>query len=181
MRRKRDGGAQDGTRAGPASSGTTRRDHGVTFVEILVSIVLLGTAVVGTLAGVRATIMATTQERDHAKAQQWLQSAVGVIEGTDFGDCSSPSDGETIRSYYETEINDPVTGAQVPFGFEGGTITVPVIPSVWDGSGFDDFANQTFCYDDQLLRQQLVTIEATSPDGETVEQVQVIKRDRPAP
>jgi hypothetical protein len=169
---------------GPAHPRVRRcPDHGATFVELLVSIVLIGTAVVGSLAALRATIIATRLEQDHSKAQQWLQSAVGVIERENFADCNSVTlDAATIRQAYQDAIDhDPVTnpdGAKTPFGFEGGTITVSE-PLVWDGAGFVPFGTQSQCYDDVLLRQQLITVTARNADGDIVESVDLVKRDRP--
>lgn len=166
-----------------ASSRPDRVDRGATFVELLVSIVLIGTAVVATLAAVRATIIGTTTERDHSQAQQWLQSAVGVIERENFADCASVTlDGPAIRATYLAAItydeNTNPDGAKQPDGFDGGTIDVSV-PLVWDGAAFVPFGSQSQCYDDVLLRQQLITITVTSPDGRIEESVDVIKRDRP--
>lgn len=155
----------------------------MSFIEVLVSVVLLGTAVVATLTAVRATIIGTRIEQDHSKAQQWLQSAVGVIERENFADCDSVSlSGAAIRAAYKAAIDyDPTTnpdGAKAPFGFEGGTIDVSE-PLVWDGSGFVAFGTQTQCYDDVLLRQQLLTVTVRNADGDIVESVDLIKRDRP--
>lgn len=160
-----------------------RRDTGATFVELLVSIVLIGTAVIGTLTALRATIIGTRIEQDHSKALQWLQSAVGVIERENFAECDSVSlDGDAIKAAYEAAIDyDPTTnpdGAKPPFGFEGGTIEVSE-PLVWDGSAFVPFGTQTECYDDVLLRQQLLTVTVRDADGDIVESVDLIKRDRP--
>lgn len=158
-------------------------DAGTTFVELLVSIVLIGTAMIGTMTALRATIIGTRIERDHSRAQQWLQSAVGVIESEDFADCDSVTlDGPAIKAEYEAAIEyDASTnpdGAKIPFGFEGGTIEVSE-PLVWDGSGFVPFDTQSQCYDDVLLRQQLITVTVRSPDGSITESVDLIKRDRP--
>ncbi len=164
-------------RSGRRHRHTTRRrsDAGVTFVEILVSIVLLGTAVVGTLTAVRTTIISADIERDHSKAQQWLQSAVGVIESVDFSDCSDPGLDETaILNDYQNAIN---LSASAPFGFQG-LIQVVAPLEVWDGTEFVPFATQTLCYDDVLLRQQLVTVEVQSTDGDISERLQIVKRDR---
>lgn len=152
-------------------------DRGVSFIEILVTIVLLGTTAIATLAAVRATVISTTVERDHSKAQQWLQSATGVIIDYDFllPDCVNPTlDGPAVQAAYQTEIDNETTQ---PYGFAGGTIDV-LIPEVWDGTSYVPFASQTLCYDDDLLRQQLVTIEVTSPNGRILESVEVVKRDR---
>ena len=152
------------------------RDEGATFVELLVAIVLIGTTVVAMLTAVRATVIGTAVERDHSKAQQWLQSAVGVIEAYDFANCSSVLTGADIEAAYQAAIDDPANGAKRPFGFENAFIDVGV-PDVWDGTEFVDFATQAVCYDQFLLRQQLVTVTVSDPDG-IVESVEMVKRDR---
>jgi hypothetical protein len=159
------------------------RDRGVSLVEILVSIVLLGTAVISTLTAVRASVIGTRIERDHSKAQQWLQSAAGIIEDVDFGDCASVSiSGDQIRDAYQAAIDyDDVTnpdGAKTPYGFDDGQIIVDV-PDVWNGIAWVAFADQSQCLDDKLLRQQRVTIKVISPDGTITETVEVVKRDQP--
>src|SRR5690606_9875309 len=65
----------------PTAHRPRRSDTGATFVEVLVAIVLLGTVVVGTLAGVRATLLSSAVDRDHANAHAWLQSASDLLYG----------------------------------------------------------------------------------------------------
>lgn len=159
-----------GARSAPA------HDRGFTFVEVLVSIVLMGTVVIALLAAVRATVIGTSVERDHSKAQQWLQSAVGVIEAFDFANCNTVLTGTDIETAYQNAINDPVNGAKRPFGFPNATIDVGV-PQIWDGTQYVDFSSQAVCYDQFLLRQQLVTVTVADPDG-IIESVEMVKRDR---
>lgn len=154
-----------------------RRDHGSTFIEILISVVLMGTAVIAVLAAVRVTVIGSAIERDHSKAQAWLQSAAGVVEDSPFGECTSVNSANenAIRNGYRTAI---LARAPSPFALSGSTVDV-VDLDVWDGAAFVDFTSQgSTCLDDALLRQQLVTIEVTSPDGDIVEQLQVVKQDR---
>jgi hypothetical protein len=144
---------------------------------------LLGTAGIATLTALRATVIGTRIERDHSKAQQWLQSAAGIIEDVDFGDCASVSvSGDAIRDAYQAAIDyDAVTnpaGAKTPYGFDDGQVIVSV-PEVWDGNAWVPFASQSQCLDDKLLRQQRVTIKVISPDGTITETVEVVKRDQP--
>jgi len=159
------------------------RDRGVSLVEILVSIVLLGTAATATLTALRASVIGTRIERDHSKAQQWLQSAAGIIEDIDFGDCASVSiSGDEIRDTYQAsvdyhEVTNP-DGAKTPFGFDDGQLIVDV-PDVWNGIAWVAFADQSQCLDDKLLRQQRVTIKVVGPDGTINETVEVVKRDQP--
>src|SRR5690349_10942005 len=64
-------------------------DGGFTFIELLVAIVLLGTVVVATLAGLRAAIVAGTVDDNHSKTYAWLQAASDQIANTDYKSCNS--------------------------------------------------------------------------------------------
>lgn len=68
-----------GADGGPAVNVLDRRDSGATLIEILVSIVLIGTAVVATLGALRISMVGGTIHRDHANAHAWLQSASDVL------------------------------------------------------------------------------------------------------
>jgi hypothetical protein len=175
-------------KGGPVTEATTkaddlpqrdrpRRDTGATFIELLVAIVLIGTVVIGVLTAVRATVIGTRVERDHSKAQQWLQSAVGVIEAQDFASCDpAVINGATVEAAYQAAVDHPTLGAKRPFGFAGAIIDVKT-PEVWDGTKFVAFNSQSVCYDQLRLRQQRVLIEVTHPNG-IVESVEMIKVDR---
>ncbi len=65
-----------------------RRDRGTTFVEILVSIVLLGTAVGGTLTALRTTIVSSKVDGDVTKASVWLREAEEALHRTAYKQCS---------------------------------------------------------------------------------------------
>jgi hypothetical protein len=152
-----------------------RRDRGQSFIELLVAVVLLGTVVIAVLTAVRVTVIGTRIERDHSKAQQWLQSAVGVIEAQDFASCNPAIiNGASVEAAYQAAIDNPVSGAKRPFGFNAATIDVKT-PEVWNGTTFVAFDSQTVCYDQLRLRQQRVTIEVADPKGvrETVEMIKV--------
>jgi prepilin-type N-terminal cleavage/methylation domain-containing protein len=154
-----------------------RRDRGMSFIELLVAIVLLGTVVVGVLTAVRTTIIGTRVERDHSKAQQWLQSAIGVIEAKDFASCDpAVINGASVEAAYQSAVDDPLYGAKRPYGFATATLDVKV-PDVWNGVKFVAFNTQSVCYDQSRLRQQRVTIEVTQPNGAR-ESVEMIKVDR---
>ncbi len=140
------------------------------------SIVLIGTGVIGTLTALRATIIGTRIENEQSKARLWLQSASGVIERENFADCNDVnSSGAVIQEAYKAAI---ANGASAPSGFDGRTIEVSV-PRVWNGKEFVAFDSQTECYDDVLLRQQLLTITIRDDANNVVQSVELIKRDRP--
>jgi hypothetical protein len=161
----------------PTAHRLSNRDAGTTFVELLVAIVLLGLVVVGVLAAVRTTVIGSATERDHSKAQQWLQSAVGVIEAQTFASCDPLAiNGATVEATYQAAVDDPLTGAKQPYGFTGASMDVQT-PEVWDGDSFVGFDTQSVCYDGVRLRQQRVRIVVSHPDGIT-EDVEMIKVDR---
>ena len=158
-------------------SASARGEAGFSFIEILVSIVLLGTVVLTTLVAVRATIIATRVERDHAKAQQWLQSAVQVIEDESFGDCrvgNIPQSQTDTITLYQDRVNG---SAQPPFGWSGTQLRIVPPLDVWNGSAWIAYTAATDCYDDYGLKLQRITVEARSPAGEILETVQVVKGD----
>ena len=149
-------------------------DRGMSLVEVLVAITLIGTVVVAVLTAVGATVKATAIERDHAKAQQWLQASIGVIEGVDFVSCDpSVTTGANVQQAYQTAVN---AGAQRPWEYDG-TLAVGV-PEVWDGATFVPFSTQiSVCYDQLRLRQQRVRLVVSHPSGIN-ESVEMIKVDR---
>lgn len=160
-----------------------RRDRGVTFVELLVAIVLLGTVGVGVLAALRVSVDATRLERDHSRAYQWLQSANGVLQATPRVSCgyTLPDDGayasgeEKVRLEYQEAIRSTVEN---PPGWDESQLSVVEPVKVWDGSRYWDptIAPQP-CYDSDGYLLQLITLQVTSPDGDIIETLEVVKRD----
>ena len=165
-----------------------RDDRGVSLIEILVGITLISTVVVAVISAVGMTVKVTAYERDHAKAQQWLQAAIGIIEAVDFASCDpAVINGTNVQQEYQAAVDvgrtdtngdgevDDDDGAQRPWQYEG-QLTVEV-PEVWDGSQFVPFDSQSVCYDQSRLRQQLVRMVVNHPNG-VVESVEMIKVDR---
>lgn len=157
---------------GRSRSGTGRaraaRDRGATFVEILVSIVLLGTAVVGLLAAARVTIIGTTLERDHARAHQWLQGAEGyVVNGVGWSDCSSTNTGAHFQSLYRSSLASQ--SQLVPPDWQATQLEIPV--SVLFAQPDGSFA--ATCY--PQLDRQLIRIQVRGADSRIIESVDVVK------
>lgn len=161
-------------------------DRGFSMVEMLIGIALLSGVVAAVISALGVTVKATAYERDHAKAQQWLQAAIGVIEAVDFKSCDPVEiNGAAVQQAYQAAVSvgtvdtngDDVVngddGARRPWEYEG-TLIVGV-PEVWDGNQYVPFDTQTVCYDQSRLRQQLVPLVVTHPSGvrETVEMIKV--------
>ena len=157
-------------------------------MEILVAITLMGTVVAAVISSVFVSVKATAYERDHAKAQQWLQAAVGVIEAVEFSECNPTLINEAkVQKDYQDAVTVGLVdtngdlvinsddGAKRPWLYEG-VLTVAKI-DVWDGKKFVAFGTQSVCYDQSRLRQQRVRLEVNHPSG-VEESVEMIKVDR---
>lgn len=157
---------------------TRRRDSGTSLVEILVSIVLIGTAVVSTLGALRISVIGGTVHRDHANAHAWLQSASDVLYASEKEDCDvAEADGgrsDIIDSY------QPVVDAVAnPEGWSNSQIRV-VDLEFWnatdtDADGIVEYRFGGTCQDSINLSLQRVVLEVRSPDGRIIEQVELIK------
>lgn len=143
------------------------RDAGVTLVELLIAVVLLGTGVAAMLTALTVTISATATERDHANAHAWLQSAADTLYRSERMDCTENTLAE-IEAAYQLVLDS----SEDPEGWHavGGLIEIVSPVLFWDGDQY-----QGVCYDDQNINLQLITIQVSNPDGKIVETVQVVK------
>jgi hypothetical protein len=165
-----------------SSPAPTRRhqDRGSSLVEILCAVILLGTTVVSVLSALHGTVLGTAIERDHAKAYQWLQSAVGVLKASDRVGCDlGPADTgyatgeEKVRLTYQQIIRDGVIN---PEGWADYQLRVVPPVQTWDGTQYwDPAVAPQPCYDSGGFKLQLIKIEVTSPSGRIIEDLQVVK------
>ena len=160
-----------------------RRDGGMSFIELLVAIVLLGTVGVAVLTTFRVTIEGTRVERDHARALQWLESAASVVQGTNRESCildpvddAAYSTGEEkVRTEYEYAVRLQVEN---PPGWEADQLRIVPPVKVWDGNEFLDPASAPQpCYDNENKRLQLITIEVSDTAGQIVETMDIVKSE----
>lgn len=164
----------------------TQPDRGSSLIEILISVVLLGTVVVATLGATTSSVMGTRVARDHAKSYQWLQSAGGVLQaservGCDYDPVNEPTDSafsdgeEKVRLRYQELIR---TGVVNPPEWDDRQISVLYPVKIWDGSKYwEPAAAPQPCYDADGYLLQLITLQVSSPDGRIIETIQVVKRD----
>ena len=163
-----------------------RRDTGATLIEIIIGVVLLGMVLTVVLGASQTSIIGTRLERDHAKSYQWLQSANGVLQAAERVSCDHdpvnvPEDAafssgeEKVRLTYQQTIRDGVVNPPEWADYQL-TVLYPVM--VWDGAQYwEPAAAPKPCYDADGYLLQLVTLLVTSPDGEIIETIQVVKRD----
>jgi prepilin-type N-terminal cleavage/methylation domain-containing protein len=145
------------------------RDSGMTLVESLVSIVLVGTLAVAGMVTLRTTVIASTLDRDHANAHAWLQSASDVLYGAEREDCGTQtaSNEVALRQVY----TDIIRTTDNPEGWPAENIYV--VPPVMFWDGVDQYG--TTCYDDSGINLQLIKLEVRDTGGKIVESVEIVK------
>jgi hypothetical protein len=152
------------TTAPPATSGTTRRDAGVTFVETVLTVVLLGVVVVPVLAAVRSAVRTSAVAESAAQVETVLIDATDrvhrALDSCDFtGDATAaaetigwPTASVTVRHEYLDETGQWATGS------------VPTLPACPDGNN-------------RLGLAKRITITVTDPDGSVSRTIQMVKSD----
>lgn len=127
-------------------------DSGASFIELLVAVVILGTAGVGVLVAMSAAAVGARTSDEVSKAQSLLAESVGFLTDTDpehipYAACATA--GPT--SAYQQRL-DALTG---------GSVRITAI-SYWNRT------TSTFgaaCRHDQGDRLQQITVEATTGDA----------------
>ena len=142
-------------------------DRGTTFVELLVSIVLIGTAVVATLVAVRAVTFASRAHLDQAWADAWLFEAADRVQQAPRVPCDG-SNTDDIIDAYEAAADD----APPPVAWASGSIAVIDVEFVQRADQnapytFGDACFETLAFADAPHRSQRVTLQVTLPDGGT--------------
>jgi len=145
-----------------------RRDRGTTFVEILVSIVLLGTAVGGTLTALRTTIVSSERDAGVTKASVWLRGAEDALHRAPYEQCSVKTPAQ-IKDAYRTRIQSVAP----PVGWEVGATIDVLSVQFWGRNASHVEGWLPVCTGDFVA--QLVDIYVLSPTGDIGRHVQVIK------
>lgn len=150
----------------------------MSLVEILVSVVLLGTVVAATLTGLQATITASALDRDHANAHAWLQTAADMLYARELIVCGSldPADPLNDIALIANEYQQTIRQTENPEGWSAPNISV--IGLEWwsidiDSNGVGTEAWGTEC-DAGDTNLQKVELQVTAEDGRIVEEVEVI-------
>lgn len=137
-------------------------DQGASLIEILVAVVLLGSAGVGVLASLAAAATGASVQRSMSSAQVWLATtgdAISDARGV-YLDCAGNSTSEIIDAYQD--VVDAVSVVDAPH-------VVVADVKFWDGSGFG-----TDCHYDAGNRLQQVELSTTV--HERASSLTVVKR-----
>lgn len=147
-------------------------DRGVTFIEIVVTITLMGTLVLGLLAAAQASVRASRVSREASKVESALLTAAERIERASRDDATYQCPGVDLSGPVEAaaQLKLGVTSTEAPTYakivryehlFEGGWV---------DGACPSPTESQ------QNLVQR-ITISMTSPDSGLTRSMEVLKGD----
>ena len=163
-------------------------DRGISLVEMVVTIAIMGLLVTAVLTAVRMSVSASATDRDQAVAFTWLQAASDEIYRAPRVPCTSDGTGRllAIDQYtvaarqaevppvWQTSTGTPRDAASVAVTnveYLGRT----TVDDVFDwGPGFC-FEGGTFA--DSPLYTQRVTVQVTFPDGTTIQTLEMVKSE----
>lgn len=143
----------------------SRRDAGSTFVEILVTIVLIGTVVLGLLTATRTQITASRTSREAAQVESALLAAAERVE-------------RAPRADYECDLSGPVyAAAQLQLGVSAADAPTYAMLDYehLTASGWDPGACPAGGYQANLV--QRIAITMVSPDTGLTRKLEVLKGD----
>lgn len=165
------------TRVAPA-----RGDAGVSLIEVLIAVVLIGSVVTATLTTLVTTINASSLDRDHANAHAWLQTAADMLYARDVWDCRTVDDfGNPIPPSVEiaaaiADYQTTVANTDNPEGWPASNIEVTGIDwwsyDIDQATGITSEAWSSTC--DEKTTLQRVGLRVRATDGRIVEEVEVI-------
>lgn len=136
------------------------RERGDTLVEVIMTVVIVGIAFTGILAGLGTAINLSGTHRGQANADVVLVSAADSVKAQGYVPCP----GVTASTYYSPMLE----GVTLPSGWSASNLAITAVKG-WNGSAFVSCPSS----DGGLQR---VTITATTPDNRSIETVDVVKR-----
>ncbi|MCB0965886.1 MAG: prepilin-type N-terminal cleavage/methylation domain-containing protein [Ilumatobacter sp.] len=146
-----------------------RADRGFTLIEILITIVLLGTVVVTVLAAVQANLIASSRSRSAARVESAIVNVADRIN-------RAPKECDyTIyaNAAVQTEgwSTDTVTLQQWHYGYDGYD-TAPIGTADWLPGACEGQLTEP---PDLIVQRLLITV--TSPDGTVTRSIELVKSD----
>jgi prepilin-type N-terminal cleavage/methylation domain-containing protein len=151
-----------------------RTDSGMTLMEVLIAIAIMGIGIGAVVATWGANIKFSQSHRKLSDAQAVLISGADRLNSRNrtLVPCTAPNPGDpatntdAIRSAYQATIN----AALFP-PYADWTVTVGDI-TYWDGTNYGPG-----CWYDRGFKLQKIQLTATSPEGSTTKTIEVVKGD----
>ena len=159
-----------------------RRDEGNSLTEILIAVTLMGIGVVSMLVGLQTSVRASSLDRDHANAFEWLQAASDAVYLADRVPCTADGTGrlDAIATYdaaAQTASRPPV--------WLSATTSISVVDVEYLGRSSVDAEfewSPSFCFEgvgflESPLYTQRVTIEVTLPSDRGTQTLEMVKSE----
>jgi choice-of-anchor A domain-containing protein/prepilin-type N-terminal cleavage/methylation domain-containing protein len=143
------------------------RDRGFSLVEVLVSIVLLGTAGVAVLGAMAASAKGSSTHRGVADAQTAIAAASEALMGIKPVPCASAA------ATYASIVKARVAALQLT-GWSGSNVSVTAVNEWKNGAPLGSCTSTS-----APINPQLVTLQVVSPDGRTTRTIQVMTASNP--
>lgn len=157
------------------------RDRGLTFIEMLVAIVLLGTVVIAVVAALQVATTAAVTDANHSRAYILLHEASDAVFTAERASCASNTESQII-ALYEAEF----AGLTSPEGWSTVTPDITRIEflNASEVDGRTVYAWGSTCQEGLTdssgnptpLKSQKVTIEVIAPDGSMAKSIETVKR-----
>jgi Tfp pilus assembly protein PilV len=149
-------------------------ETGETLVELLVTIVIIGVAVVGIIGGLATAVFSSDAHRKDADSESIVQSYSEflVSNATSYLACTSSS--VPTKAQYAAEV--PTSLYQPPTGYT----VAPTSVAFWTGTNPADASSaasfSSGCPSNGDLGLQLIQVTASSTDGKDTETLSILKR-----
>lgn len=140
-----------------------RPDRGFTYVEVVITIVLMGIVVLPVLTAVRSSIQAASVSRDAAEVETVLVNAADRVNRAD----------RDLFDQYKCDLSGPAKKAASVHGWDDSTVAVEHFH--WD-DGTEAFESGA-CPGGQDQAVQMIRIRVTSPNDGVTRELEVVKGD----
>jgi type II secretory pathway pseudopilin PulG len=163
-----------------------RRDRGNTFNEVLIAVALMGFAFTAVITGMRTVIAASSRSDDAAKVEAALNSASDRLAAWSYTPCPGPN-GEDYLPVVQAAVGnvgwaarpDLISITNVRYWNSSRKADGSTSVNDADGSWASANSPSGVCNEDIGLTTsrtlQMITIQVTSPSGEVVRSLDVVK------
>ena len=126
------------------------RDIGISLVEILVAIVLLGVAGIAVLGSMAGAVRGSAINRSQAASLVWLQSSADYLTTVPFLPCVVGLENQVGSSYQAALASAGAPQSQIGWAQSDLSVVQPVL--FWDGTTFTSACNTLFRLQQVTLR-----------------------------
>lgn len=143
-----------------------RRDAGLSLIEVLVAVVLLGLAGSAVLGAMATSITGSAVSRTHAAGLVWLQSSSDYLSTTPYVGCT-PGSETSVAAGYRTQLQQ-AAAPRSTLSWPQANLTVVEPVLFWSGGSFG-----SACVTGSGIQQ--ITLQVTGAAGNQTVKLVVVK------